>query len=87
MEQRPDQPEQEEAGLKECLNDKSLSGTAIKEEVESLKTLRLNGKRTTSLYYYRELQNLTDPLHFRVGMRVFGSKPDYFNHFSLRRLV
>jgi hypothetical protein len=70
VERRPDQPEQEEAGLKEFLNDKSLSGTAIKEEVEFLKTLRLYGKRPTSLYYYRELQNLRDPLHFRAEKRL-----------------
>jgi len=26
--------------------------------------LRFKGKRPTPLYYYRELQNLRDPLHF-----------------------
>ena len=55
-----------EPGLKEFLDDSSLSGTANKEEVEFLKKLRFNGKRPTSVYYYRELQNLRDPLHFRV---------------------
>jgi transcriptional regulator with XRE-family HTH domain len=53
-----------EPGLKEFLNDASLSGTAVKEEVDFLKKLRFNGKRPTALYYYRELQNLRDPLHF-----------------------
>ena len=59
-------PEQQEAepGLKEFLNDSSLSGTATREEIEFLKKLRFNRKRPTSLYYYRELQNLRDPLHF-----------------------
>ncbi|HEX2712264.1 MAG TPA: hypothetical protein VHM88_08585, partial [Candidatus Acidoferrales bacterium] len=57
---------EEEPGFKEFLNDSSLSGTATKEEVEFLKKLRFNGKRPTSLYYYRELQNLRDPLHFRT---------------------
>ena len=47
------------------INNSSLSGTATKEEMEFLKKLRFNGKRPTSLYYYRELQNLRDPLHFR----------------------
>jgi transcriptional regulator with XRE-family HTH domain len=64
VEKEPDQPEVE-PGLKEFLNDSSLSGTATKEEMEFLKKLRFNGKRPTSLYYYRELQNLGDPLHFR----------------------
>jgi hypothetical protein len=66
VEREPDQPE-EEPGLKEFLNDSSLSGTATKEEMEFLKKLRFNGKRPTSLYYYRELQNLRDPLHFRAA--------------------
>jgi transcriptional regulator with XRE-family HTH domain len=60
----PDQPEVE-PGFKEFLDDSSLSGTATKEEMEFLKKLKLNGKRPTSLYYYRELQSLRDPLHFR----------------------
>ena len=60
----PDQLEVE-PGLEEFLNDRVLSGTATKEEVDFLKKLRFNGKRPTSLYYYRELQNLRDPLHFR----------------------
>ncbi len=58
-----------EPGFKEFLKDRSLSGTATKEEIELLKKLRFNGKRPTSLYYYRELQSLRDPLHFRVENR------------------
>ncbi|MGC1653236.1 MAG: hypothetical protein WA722_10515, partial [Candidatus Sulfotelmatobacter sp.] len=54
-----------EPGFKEFLNDRSLSGTASKEEMELLRNLRFNGKRPTSIYYYRELQSLRDPLHFR----------------------
>jgi transcriptional regulator with XRE-family HTH domain len=65
VERGPDQPEVE-PGFKEFLNDSSLSGTATKEEIELLKKLRFNGKRPTSLYYYRELQSLRDPLHFRA---------------------
>ena len=64
VEKEPGQPV-EEPGLKEFLNNSSLSGTATKEEMEFLKKLRFNGKRPTSLYYYRELQSLRDPLHFR----------------------
>jgi transcriptional regulator with XRE-family HTH domain len=65
----PDQPEVE-SGFKEFLDDSSLSGTATKEEMEFLKKLKFNGKRPTSLYYYRELQSLRDPLHFRAEDRA-----------------
>jgi len=58
-----------EPGFKEFLNDSSLSGTATTEEIELLRNLRFNGKRPTSLYYYRELQSLRDPLHFPVENR------------------
>jgi transcriptional regulator with XRE-family HTH domain len=59
-----DEPINEEAGFVEFLRDRSLSGDAVEEEIEFLKSLRFNGKRPTSLYYYRALQNLRDPLHF-----------------------
>ncbi len=68
VERGPDQPEVE-PGFKEFLNDSSLSGTATMEEIELLKKLRFNGKRPTPLYYYRELQSLRDPLHFRAENR------------------
>ena len=55
----------EEVGLKEFLSDPTLSGDVTEEEVQFLKRLRIKGRRPTSLYYYRELQNLRDPLHFR----------------------
>jgi hypothetical protein len=58
-----------ELGFQEFLNDSSLSGTATKEETELLRNLRFNGKRPTSIYYYRELQSLRDPLHFRAENR------------------
>jgi transcriptional regulator with XRE-family HTH domain len=54
-----------EPGLREFLKDKSLSGDATEEEVNFLKTLQLKGKRPVPIYYYRELQNLRDPVHFR----------------------
>jgi transcriptional regulator with XRE-family HTH domain len=68
VETGPDQPEVE-PGFKEFLNDSSLSGTATKEELELLKNLGFNGKRPTPIYYYRELQSLRDPLHFRTQNR------------------
>src|SRR3989441_7649201 len=59
-------PSDREPGLKEFLKDRSLSGDATPEEVEFLKQLRSqNGRQPTALYYYRELQNLRDALHFR----------------------
>src|SRR5713226_5669017 len=57
----------EEPGFKEFLRDSSLSGTATAKEVEFLKRLKFQGQRPTPLYYYRELQNLRDPLHFRAS--------------------
>jgi transcriptional regulator with XRE-family HTH domain len=52
-------------GLLEFLKDRSLSGDGTPEEIEFLKKLRFRNRRPTALYYYRELQNLRDPLHFR----------------------
>jgi hypothetical protein len=57
-------PALEESGFQEFLHDASLSGDATEEELAFLKKLRFAGKRPNSLYYYRELQNLRDPLHF-----------------------
>jgi len=42
-----------------------VPGYTTYQELEFLKKLRFKGKRPTALYYYRELQNLRDPLHFR----------------------
>ncbi len=67
VEREPGQPE-EEPGVKEFLRDPSLSGDATEEEIEFLKKLRFKGKRPTPLYFYRELQNLRDPLHFGALM-------------------
>jgi len=66
VETEPDQPFGGEPGLNEFLQDASLSGNMTQEEIEFLKRLRFKGRRPTSLYYYRELQNLRDPLHYRT---------------------
>src|ERR1051326_4723117 len=56
----------QEPGLRAFLKDRSLSGDATPEEIEFLRQLRFrDGRRPTALYYYRELQSLRDPLHFR----------------------
>jgi hypothetical protein len=65
VEKEPDQPFGDEPGLNAFLKDASLGGNVTQEEMEFLKRLRFKGKRPTPLYYYRELQNLRDPLHFR----------------------
>lgn len=64
VEREPNQPD-EEPGFREFLQDPSLNGDATPREIEFLSGLRVKGKRPTPLYYYRELQNLRDPLHFR----------------------
>lgn len=67
VEREPDKPLEEEPGLKEFLQDTALNGDATGEEIEFLRRLRFKKKRPTPLYYYRELQNLRDPLHFRTS--------------------
>lgn len=61
-----EKPVQREQGLVEFLRDPALSGTATPEELAYLRALRLKNRRPTALFYYRELQNLRDPLHFRA---------------------
>ena len=63
-EQEIPQPAPIEPGLQQFLQDASLSADATAEEIAFLKALKLRGKRPSPLYYYRELQNLRDPLHF-----------------------
>jgi transcriptional regulator with XRE-family HTH domain len=65
FESRADEMRRAEPGLEEFLRDKSLSGDPSEEEIEFLRTLRLRGRSPAPIYYYRELQNLRDPFHFR----------------------
>lgn len=67
VETQQSQPVEEEPGLRAFLRDATLSGSATPEDIEFLKQLRFKGRRPTALYYYRELQNLKDPLHFRAA--------------------
>jgi len=57
----------EQSGLKEFLRDPALSNGATEQEIAFLRNLRFQGRRPTALYYYRELQNLRDPLNFRIA--------------------
>lgn len=66
VEQQPLEPLTVEPGFKEFLLDKSLSGDAKDEEIAFLMSLKIKGKHPVALYYYRELQNLRDPLHFEA---------------------
>jgi hypothetical protein len=66
VEREPEPPFAEEPGLKAFLQDTALSGDATEEEIAFLRQLRFKQKRPTPLYYYRELQNFRDPLHFRT---------------------
>jgi transcriptional regulator with XRE-family HTH domain len=66
VESETEQPFEEEPGLTEFLKDASLSGDATRDEIDFLRKLRFKGKRPAPLYYYRELQNLRDPLHFHA---------------------
>ena len=59
-------PVEDEPGLTEFLQDTALSGNASRDEIAFLRRLAFKGKRPSPLYYYRELQNLRDPMHFRA---------------------
>jgi transcriptional regulator with XRE-family HTH domain len=65
VEKEHDGPVEVEPGLTEFLQDATLSGSITDDEMEFLRRLRFKGKRPNPFYYYRELQNLRDPLHFR----------------------
>lgn len=57
--------EAREPGFAEFMKDRSLSGSATEQEIGFLEGLRFTTGRPTAVYYYRELQSLRDPLHFR----------------------
>jgi hypothetical protein len=64
VERAPDQELKEETGFREFLSSARFRSDATNEEIEFLRKLRFKTRRPTPLYYYRELQNLRDPLHF-----------------------
>lgn len=72
IERPPTDGEAREQGFVQFLEDRTLSGSATDQEIEFLESLRFTTGRPTALYYYRELQNLRDPLHFRP----FRAKPE-----------
>lgn len=74
VESETDQPAVE-PGLEEFLRDPVLSAGIKEDEVAFLKALRFKARRPTALYFYRELQNLRDPVHFSTATTV-GAKTD-----------
>lgn len=74
MEKGPDKTSGEEPGLKEFLQDPLLSGDATEEELTFLRALMFENKRPTPLYYYRELQSLRDPLHFKTSNKKSSAR-------------
>jgi transcriptional regulator with XRE-family HTH domain len=54
-----------EPGFQDFLGLADLSGDATEEEIEFLQGLRFKDRHPSAMYYYRELQNLRDPLHFQ----------------------
>jgi transcriptional regulator with XRE-family HTH domain len=73
VELEPDESADDRAGLREFLSEYQLSLDIAPEEVVFLKALRIKGRRPNTLYYYRELQNLRDPLHF-LEVRITNRK-------------
>ena len=69
-----DEPVNGEPGFTEFLRDRSLSGDIAEEEIQVPRSMRFKGKRPTSLYYYRALQNLRDPhsIFVRSDLRCVG---------------
>jgi hypothetical protein len=52
------------------MSDPKLSSGATAEEIEILRRIHFPPSgRPTALFYYRTLQNLRDPLHFRPAQR------------------
>jgi transcriptional regulator with XRE-family HTH domain len=64
VEKQPDDVASTEPGFEQFLRDASLSGGITEQEIDFLKRLKFTGRQPSALYYYRELQNLRDPLHF-----------------------
>jgi transcriptional regulator with XRE-family HTH domain len=65
-----DEVDQVEPGFKEFLGMPELRGDATPEELEFLRNLRFRSRRPTAMFYYRELRNLRDPIHFRDGSLI-----------------
>jgi hypothetical protein len=67
LEKEPEEGGLVEPGLEQFLRDTALSGDITEAEIDFLGRLKFEGKSPSPLYYYRELQNLRDPLHFTAA--------------------
>jgi transcriptional regulator with XRE-family HTH domain len=65
VEQDYDSRRGDEPGLTEFLQDAALSADLSEVELDLLRMLRFKTRQPNRLFYYRTLQNLRDPLHFR----------------------
>jgi transcriptional regulator with XRE-family HTH domain len=65
-----DEVDQVEPGFEEFLGMPELRGDATAEELDLLRNLRFRSRRPTAMFYYQELRNLRDPLHFRDGSLI-----------------
>jgi transcriptional regulator with XRE-family HTH domain len=66
VEKDRDDPHGDEPGLTEFLQNGVLSRDLSEEELGFMRRLRFGARRPNQIYYYRALQNLRDPLHFRA---------------------
>jgi transcriptional regulator with XRE-family HTH domain len=73
VETKPERPISLELGFQEFFTDEALRGDATDEELSFLKNLKFNTRRPTRIYYYRQLQNLRDPLNFGGALPVRSS--------------
>jgi transcriptional regulator with XRE-family HTH domain len=63
-EAEPESAHETEPSLKEFLQNAKLSDGITEDEIDFLKSLVVKGRRPSVIYYYRQLQNLRDPLNF-----------------------
>lgn len=66
VEMEPDPEIENESGLRDFLRDRAWCADITDEEVAFLRKLKFKERRPNALYYYREWQNLRDPLHFCI---------------------
>lgn len=65
VEREPTDDADSAPGLAEFLDDPQLCAGVTDDEIRLLRLQRFGGRQPTKLYFYRAVQNLRDPLHFR----------------------
>lgn len=81
-EAEPEPAFETEPGFEAFLGDPKLSAGINEHEIAYLRSLSPSGKRPAPLFYYRELQNLRDPLNFLPlsPKKQRGRKSDEHGH-------